>query len=593
MLAVALVMGGSGVASATATAQASRYAAIVVDADTGDVLYERNADLPRHPASLTKIMTLYLTFEAMAAKKLSAGDLLPVSALAAGQDPSRLDLPAGSKLKVEDAIRAITTKSANDAACVLAEALGKGSEQHFIDAMNAKAKALGLAHTTFKNPSGLPDDGHIMSARDLATLCRALIHDFPTYYSYFSTDSFDFKGTRYPNQNRFLHTYYGADGIKTGFVNASGHNLAASAVRGGKRLIAIVLGGDTQAWTREHATRLLDVAYAKIDPSLVMVAGNAPDDADEGASEGTAVAAAPAAAGGAPTAAAATTAVATSESFSTPAGAVTLASAQALALPNGTANLLAYASPTPGPVGSRPEAPDHPQAAGYGAASAAPSSAPSASSPPHSPGRPNSGATAELASATTHAELPLVTSQAPATEEVTEGTIERELMTGTAAPNAPVETRLSRAEHTAGRVPGESSPAAARTNEAPSRQQAAPSPSSPDRAKAAAASAPVSAAGADTIVPASDGSRGWSVQVGLFRDATIARRRGEEARSLMPAQIRGADLVIGRAVDGVHVTSRISRLTEQDARLACSELERGRVPCIVIPPGHPLVVATN
>src|SRR3990167_8967199 len=169
----------------------------------------------------------------------------------------------------------MTTKSANDAASVVAEALGKGSEARFAEMMTAKAKTLGLKQTKFLNASGLPGQGHMSSARDLATLCLALVRDYPDYYRYFSTSAFEFKGERYPNQNRFLRSYFGADGIKTGFVNASGHNLAASAIRRDKRLVAIVMGGDTQLWTREHATRLMDVAYAKIDPNLAFMASNA------------------------------------------------------------------------------------------------------------------------------------------------------------------------------------------------------------------------------------------------------------------------------------------------------------------------------
>jgi len=518
----------------------------VIEAETGAVLYERNADLARYPASLTKVMTLYLTFEAIASKKLSLNDQLTISAHAAGQDPSRLDVAAGTRIKVEDAIRAMTTKSANDAACAIAETLANGSEAQFAQQMTAKARALGLTRTTFVNASGLPQDGHISSARDLALLCKALVRDFPEQYRYFSASTFDFRGTRYPNQNRFLHTYYGADGIKTGFVNASGHNLAASAVRGGKRLITIVLGGDTQSWTREHATRLLDVSYAKIDPSLVMVASNAANAAPD-ANLASALASASlnvsVNAGSNATAAPAapvvtdTAAPAPEATYATPAGAVTVTAPPAIPLPNATANLTAFAA----------------------AASAA--KLPAGSVPPAS----NAAANAAQA----------------------------------AAPSAPVQSSPSRVTVATGTSanPAAQAPAAKPAAALPSAAQpaAAPMPAPAPAAPAAEKTEPTAATETQQQSAVTTNSQGgdWSVQVGLFRDATIARRRGEEARNRMPLQLRGADLVVGRALDGVHVTSRISHLSEQDARAACSELQRGRVPCVVVPPGRPIVVATN
>lgn len=553
-IAAALVSAGvAGVhpAQAALNPPASRYASIVMEAETGAVLYERNANLPRYPASLTKIMTLYLAFEALSQKKLAMTDQLTVSAYAAGRDPSRLDLSPGSKIKLEDAIRAITTKSANDAACAIGETLGKGNERRFAEAMTAKAKTLGLKHTNFLNASGLPENGQTSSARDLAILCKALIHDFPEYYRYFSTDTFEFHGTRYPNQNRFLHTYYGADGIKTGFVNASGHNLAASAVRGGKRLIAIVLGGDTQAWTREHATRLLDVSYAKIDPSLVMVASNA-------TASGPDTAPAPA-----PSSAPATATV------STPAGAVTIASAPApapgLPLPNATANLNAFAA-----AASAPKLP----AGSVGAPAAATVPAP--------------GLTVQETPAPARTTVPPTPVSAPA-----------------APPSAREIARVGQPEATTAARPAAGGTAASRLTSAPAVMPpgSLPPPASPAASpqaqvaktsgrNAADAESAVTT-GRETVSTMAGSGGEWSVQVGLFRDATIARRRGEEARSQMPLSLRGADLIVGRALDGVNITSRIGRLSERDAREACSHLQRGRVPCVVVPPGRPLVVATN
>ncbi len=565
-------------ATATASAPASRYASIVLDAETGSVLYERNADLPRFPASLTKIMTLYLTFEALTSKKIALTDLITMSAHAVGRDPSRLDLAPGSKITLEDAIRAMTTKSANDAACAVGETLGKGSEQAFAKAMTAKARALGLTNTTFLNASGLPEDGHQTSARDLALLCVALIRDYPDYYHYFSMGAFKFNGTRYPNQNRFLRTYYGADGIKTGFINASGHNLAASAVRGGKRLIAVVLGGDTQAWTREHATRLLDISFAKVDPSLVMIASSATGSA---AASTTDVAAAtrppqPATpvATTAPAAPAATTApVATAPAtasasvrYPTPAGAATIASG-ALPLPNATANLNAFAASTSAPKVSANKLPAAPAPAVAVAAPKPVQASPAAPAP-----KPAVAATAPAPAAVAAAPSGERQPQAPATE----AEVSRMLL---------ARAEPAHVEPVATRAPSKPAPASA----APAKAAAATSVVEPKPVEAPAKSGAIEESEA---APSTSGED-WSVQVGLFRDATVARRRGEEARSQMPLQLRGADLVVARAGDGVHIASRISRLSEQDAREACTQLQRDRVPCVVVPPGRPLVVATN
>jgi len=593
----AAVLAAAAPAGAAPSAPASRYASIVIEAETGVVLYERNADLPRYPASLTKIMTLYLTFEALASKKLSLTDELVMTPHAAGQDPSRLDLAPGSRIKVEDAIRAMTTKSANDAACAIAERLGKGSEARFADAMTAKAKALGLKQTTFHNASGLPCDGHLSSARDMALLSKALVRDFPEQYSYFSTGAFEFKGTRYPNQNKFLRTYYGADGIKTGFVNASGHNLAASAIRGGKRLIAIVLGGDTQKWTREHTTRLLDVAYAKIDPSLVMVASNAttPSGTTPGSPTPAAATAAATPAGAAPVAA-----------YATPAGAVEVAAA--IPLPNATANLTAYASATtaPGsPAGSVPSTPPQPAQAGQPPAAAVPAAKPgavvAAAQPAAAPKTAPSPNPATAAASSTK----------PAAQPATP--VAATTVPAKPSPAAPSATATA-SDKPARPAPPSTTAAASKPPQAaatltvhaekplPSAKIAAPVPKPSDAPAAAPAPAPAPAKPEPSAAatpahppeePAAQPGEDWSVQVGLFRDATIARRRGEEARNLMPLSLRDANLVVGRAVDGVHVTSRLSSLSEQDARAACSELQRGRVPCVVVPPGRPMVVATN
>lgn len=220
------------------------YSAIVIDANSGKVLHASEADGIRHPASLTKIMTLYLLFERMEAGKVAPDTQLKVSAHAAAQSPTKLGLKAGDTIKVEDAILGLVTKSANDAAVVVAEALG-GDEEEFAKLMTRKARALGMSHTVYMNASGLPDRDQVTTARDQALLGRAIQDRFPRYYRYFSTKSFTFRGTKMGNHNRLLGSVPGVDGIKTGFVTASGFNLVASMKRNDRHLVAVVLGGSS------------------------------------------------------------------------------------------------------------------------------------------------------------------------------------------------------------------------------------------------------------------------------------------------------------------------------------------------------------
>ncbi|MBI5503556.1 MAG: D-alanyl-D-alanine carboxypeptidase [Deltaproteobacteria bacterium] len=485
-----LAAGGAGAAvapspAAVPGAKANKYAAVVVDSDSGVVLYERNADFSRYPASLTKMMTLYLTFDALKAGRIKLTDKLAVSEHAASRDPSRLGLRPGSTLQLEDAIEAMTTKSANDAASVVAEAVAKGSESRFAEMMTAKAHDLGMKRSTFRNASGLPEGGHVSSALDMAILARALVHDFPEYYHFFSVSHFDFGGKRYPSQNRFLRTYPGADGLKTGYIDSSGHNLAASASRGGKRLITVVLGGDTARWTREYASQLLDTAYAGIDPKLVVVASA--QKATTGA-----------------VAAAATVSAAT-------AGPIATATASAA----GAVGVAVAATAT---------------AAVTSAATAPPATAPSATAPA----------------------VAMATTAQPAT---------------TAAANPEP-------------IPSPSRSTATET------LLAAAQPSKP--ASEAAKKPDAAATKADE---AALRARAWSVQVGLYRDRAVAERRGKEARERVPGPLGKAPLMM--AGYGSDVSPRFGGLTEADARQACTQLQRASLPCVVVPPGRALIIATN
>jgi D-alanyl-D-alanine carboxypeptidase len=231
------------------------YAAIVVDANSGKVLEAVNPDSPRHPASLTKIMTLYVLFEQLNAGKLKLDSRLTVSAHAAAQEPSKLGLEPGQTIEVEDAIKAIVTKSANDIAVVVAETIG-GSEEEFARIMTHRAHALGMIHTTYVNASGLPNEAQITTARDLALLARAIQEDFPKYYRYFSTLTFQYHGMSIRNHNHLLGRVEGVDGIKTGYTRASGFNLVSSVHRGDRRIVAVVLGG-TSIGARDARMRTL------------------------------------------------------------------------------------------------------------------------------------------------------------------------------------------------------------------------------------------------------------------------------------------------------------------------------------------------
>ena len=237
-------------------------ASIVIDANTDTVVSQENPDRLLHPASMSKLMTLYLTFEALDQGRITLQRSFPVSAHAASMSPTKLGLEKGQSIRVEDAILSLVTLSANDAAVVLAEGLG-GSEDRFGQLMTRKAHQLGMVNTNFRNSNGLPDPAQISTARDMAILCRALIKRFPGYYHYFSVREFTYNGVEYANHNHLMSRYEGMDGLKTGLTNASGFNLAASAVRGGRRLIGVVFGGVSAIQRDDYMASLLDEAFRR------------------------------------------------------------------------------------------------------------------------------------------------------------------------------------------------------------------------------------------------------------------------------------------------------------------------------------------
>lgn len=248
---------------AKADAPNNKYSAIVIDAETGAILSQSNPDKVLHPASLTKIMTLMLTFEALERGQLRPTDRIRISKRAANMSPSKLGLKPGETIRVQDAIYAVVTKSANDIAVALAEAVG-GSEDTFVRQMNAKAQAIGMNRTRFVNASGWHDPRQVSTARDMAKLGRTLIVAHPKYYPVFNKRSFTYNGHVYRNHNRLMDSYAGMDGIKTGFVNASGFNLVASAKRGNQRLVAVVFGGRTTQSRNTQMASLLDTGFTDL-----------------------------------------------------------------------------------------------------------------------------------------------------------------------------------------------------------------------------------------------------------------------------------------------------------------------------------------
>jgi D-alanyl-D-alanine carboxypeptidase len=266
--------------SSASPAFAKVESSIVVD-ETGKVIEERNADLPNYPASLTKMMTLYLAFEGLEQGRLRLDQRFPVSHYAAMQAPSKLGLVAGDAITLHDLILGMVTKSANDAAVVVAEGIA-GNEHAFAERMNQKARALGMTRTNFRNASGLPNPAQSTTARDLAKLAIALYRDFPKEYAYFATDEFTYNGVTHANHNHLMDAFEGMDGIKTGYIRAAGFNLAASAVRDNRRLFGIVMGGQS-AHTRDmKMAQLLTDGFAGRTqaPDIMTADASSDDDAD-------------------------------------------------------------------------------------------------------------------------------------------------------------------------------------------------------------------------------------------------------------------------------------------------------------------------
>lgn len=253
-------------------ANSAQYrAALVADMDTGRVLYQENANELNYPASLTKIMTLYLTFDALEHGRLNLNDYLIVSQSAANAEPVKLGLPAGSKIRVEDAIKALAVHSANDVARVLAENLKGGQEESFADLMTRVAREIGLTRTNFENSSGLPNDDHMSTARDIALLSMAVYKHFPQYWHFFGIKSWTYNGKTYTNGNRLLTSFNGCDGMKTGYTKKSKYSLVATAHRGDNHLMSVVLGAENKDVRANIAAQMLNRGFSMLNSGATPV----------------------------------------------------------------------------------------------------------------------------------------------------------------------------------------------------------------------------------------------------------------------------------------------------------------------------------
>ena len=268
-----------------------KYAAVLLNANTGEIMYARQADAPRYPASITKVLTLYIAFEGLAKGAMRLDEPITISKHAASQAPSKLGLRPGATITVKEAIDVIATKSANDIAVALAEHIS-GTEAAFASRMTSTARRLGMMSSQFVNATGLPDSRQLTTARDIATLSRAVVHDYPQFYRVFSQVSVDYEGQSIGNHNHLLSTLPGVDGIKTGFTNAAGFTLAASAAHDGVRLIAVVLGGPSRLARDGNVTNLLDTGFDVLTRrsrgELTTVAANLaePEDLSDGVLDG-------------------------------------------------------------------------------------------------------------------------------------------------------------------------------------------------------------------------------------------------------------------------------------------------------------------
>jgi D-alanyl-D-alanine carboxypeptidase len=503
------------------------YAAIVVDAKSGGVLHAANPDAPRHPASLTKIMTLYLLFERLESGKITLETQMPVSEEASIQAPTKLGLKPGEMLKVEDAIKALVTKSANDAAVVIAEALG-GSEDEFARAMTRKARALGMKNTTYRNANGLPNDEQITSARDQALLGIAIQERFPKYYRYFSTLSFVYRGNAMRNHNHLLGSVEGVDGIKTGFTRDSGFNLVTSVKRGPRHIVAVVLGGRSASSRDARMRDLIDahIAQASTKPPAALVA-EAPRPEPK------------------------------PEPTPVPAAKPQLASAggaQASMIPP-------RANEAPAPIAPGSTAPITPVKVKTVTVRLVPpktaiTNTVTASVMPAPVAKP------EPLHATAFA--------APTPDEALAETLAAASPIETTAPSAPPPARAA--------ALGKSPVIAAPTKEA------AVQPAKAEPAPAAKVLAPTKAEEQYASAPRHTARGGWAIQVGAYEDEGEAKQKISSAKSKVTGVLQKAEAYIERTMKGAktYYRARFAGFDRDQAEAACKRLKREDVACMAL-----------
>jgi D-alanyl-D-alanine carboxypeptidase len=506
------------------------YASIVVDANSGAVMQATNADSPRHPASLTKIMTLYLLFERLEQGKIKLSTDLPVSAHAAMQAPSKLGLKPGESIRVETAIRAIVTKSANDVAVIVAEALG-GDEASFATMMTAKAKALGMSQTLYRNASGLPDEQQITTARDQAILGRAIQDRFPNHYQYFATRSFEYRGKSIRNHNHLLGVVDGVDGIKTGYIHDSGFNIVTSVRRANRRIVAVVFGGRTASARDARVTSLIDnniniAAVKRTAPPVIEgreIAVARKDTKDSKEDDRT---------GAAPVrVASATQPPAPSATDGPPLGStdpIKPLTVKTVAVHPGT---IYAASLSPVPSDNRQLAP-----------------------------------TPLVANGVNITTIATVRSDPPP-----------------AAPNATVATTQTS-------PPASPTPATPVTAAAPAVSPAPAPPSVAASAEPAVQPAKVASAGSSVPVPTANVASatkprgGWLIQIGALPDENEAKQRLETAQNMVKGLLGKADPFTERTEKGDKVLfrARFAGLEKGQAEAACKHLKRSAIPCMLL-----------
>jgi D-alanyl-D-alanine carboxypeptidase len=547
---------------------AAPFAAYVMDARTGEELYSRNADTRLHPASLTKMMTLYIAFQDIEAGRISPDTMITISANAAAQPPSRLGLRAGQTVALRYLIRAAAVKSANDAATAIGDHIG-GSEAAFARRMTETARAMGMSNTTFRNANGLTRDGHLSTARDMSILGQRLFYDFPQYYNIFSRRTTDAGLAEVNNTNRrFLDAYEGADGIKTGFTNAAGFNLTASAERDGVRIIATVFGGTSTANRNAKVAELLDLGFDRAprnaDVRIARAPGiidpgtdPAPAPADDDAAIAAAVADASQATGAGKTIRLVTTLTssplprarpgadpvpfAVADAADAPVDAAPDAAAADAALQDGIAGALAEA------LGEELPAPANTDAAPVAVAVALAETAPSAA-PPATP-------------------TEIVLDSAPAPDSLEAQAIA--LADPAAAPPA-AETP----------VIADTTPVALAAAAPPARR--APIYDSPAEDQIVVAAAePAPAAAADVVlVMSTSGGRSWGVNVGRFNT------RSEAERALLRTQLAESatlnESLRKVAERGGGYDANFMGLTQEQADLACRRLQARAIQCFTI-----------